>query len=576
MTLIDGSYWVYEYDALGQVKSGKRYWSDGTPVAGQQFEYGHDTIGNRTTTAVGGDQNGSNLRSASYVVNSKNQYTSRGVPPYIEVLGIATVDATVTVEGSSSGVYRHGEYFRKELNVNNASAAQYPTIDVDTDVTSPVSGEKFLPLHPESFTPDADGNLTQDGRWDYVWDGENRLSKMRSRSGSPAPERRIEFEYDWQGRRIRQTVWNDRDDGQGSELSDTLYLYDGWNLIAELNANSSNAKVRTYIWGLDLSGLMQGAGGVGGLLMVIDHTSAKRYFTAYDGNGNVMGLADSTTGKWSARYEYGPFGEVIRANGPASRLNPFRFSTKYQDDETDLLYYGYRYYTASTGRWISRDPIQERGGVALYAFAHNNPISVVDFFGLSFKIIPQTAPPGTLPTDKGRDVLGRTWITKRELIKFSATTEKITCAYCVTLHVDKDYEVEVTSIKPSSIPTGFTENGFHLIESHEDRRAQVYSRAHDAYYEPVKGIIDGKYLCCSEPFSAVVLLNWALDVAKAYEAAFDKYAKSQNDLIETETEDTNLIPNKDGLIDGLFYIYTPGEMPGVGALPPEPNCCDAR
>jgi hypothetical protein len=60
MTLIDGSYWVYEYDSLGQVESGKRYWSDGTPVAGQKFEYGHDTIGNRTTTAAGGLRQWSN------------------------------------------------------------------------------------------------------------------------------------------------------------------------------------------------------------------------------------------------------------------------------------------------------------------------------------------------------------------------------------------------------------------------------------------------------------------------------------------------------------------------------------
>ena len=35
----------------------------------------------------------------------------------------------------------------------------------------------------------------------------------------------------------------------------------------------------------------------------------------------------------------GPFGEVVRATGPMARANPFRFSTKYQDDETDLLYY---------------------------------------------------------------------------------------------------------------------------------------------------------------------------------------------------------------------------------------------
>ena len=39
-TLADGSYWLYEYDSLGQVRSGKKYWADGTPVAGQQFEYG--------------------------------------------------------------------------------------------------------------------------------------------------------------------------------------------------------------------------------------------------------------------------------------------------------------------------------------------------------------------------------------------------------------------------------------------------------------------------------------------------------------------------------------------------------
>jgi YD repeat-containing protein len=46
VNLADGSFWIYEYDALGQVKSGKRYWSDWTPVAGQQFEYGFDDIGN--------------------------------------------------------------------------------------------------------------------------------------------------------------------------------------------------------------------------------------------------------------------------------------------------------------------------------------------------------------------------------------------------------------------------------------------------------------------------------------------------------------------------------------------------
>src|SRR5688500_9449043 len=60
--------------------------------------------------------------------------------------------------------------------------------------------------------------------------------------------------------------------------------------------------------------------------------------------------------------------EVLRATGPMARENTFRFSTKYMDKETDLNYYGYRYYNASSGRWINRDPVEERGGVNLVAF----------------------------------------------------------------------------------------------------------------------------------------------------------------------------------------------------------------
>jgi RHS repeat-associated protein len=65
-----------------------------------------------------------------------------------------------------------------------------------------------------------------------------------------------------------------------------------------------------------------------------------------------------------------------------AKANPFRFSTKYQDDETDLLYYGYRYYNAATGRWNSRDPIGERGGPNLFEFLSNDPIRLVDPLGL--------------------------------------------------------------------------------------------------------------------------------------------------------------------------------------------------
>src|ERR1051325_3833058 len=66
MTQPDGAFWRYDYDALGQVTSGKKYWNEGAPVAGEQFEYAFDDIGNRTGAKMGGDENGRNLRLASY------------------------------------------------------------------------------------------------------------------------------------------------------------------------------------------------------------------------------------------------------------------------------------------------------------------------------------------------------------------------------------------------------------------------------------------------------------------------------------------------------------------------------
>jgi RHS repeat-associated protein len=134
-----------------------------------------------------------------------------------------------------------------------------------------------------------------------------------------------------------------------------------------------------------LSGSPQGAGGVGGLLFVSEISNglvSNSHLPCLDANGNVSALVKASDGSVSANYEYGPFGEALRATGPMARTNPFRFSTKLQDDETDRLYYGYRYLNTSLGRWLSRDPYEESGTENLYTALHNNPESHVDLFGL--------------------------------------------------------------------------------------------------------------------------------------------------------------------------------------------------
>jgi RHS repeat-associated protein len=376
--LADGSYWLYQYDRLGQVISGKKFWSDGTPVAGQQFQYGFDDIGNRTSSKAGGDQNGANLRPANYTTDLLNRYSSREVPGVVDVMGLClATNSTLTVNNLTP--YRHSEYFRQEITADNSSTPLWQAVNVSATNETSVSGHQFVPRTPEYSGYDADGNLTSDGRWNYGWDAENRLVAITNKA-FPAPSMVLHFEYDAKGRRIHKQVWNNAE-GSGTPDTDVKFLYDGWNLMAVLRSDFS--PLNTFLWGSDLSGTPQGAGGVGGLLALSYRGSqTTNCFVAFDGNGNVSGLIDAANGTVAAQYEYGPFGELLRATGPIAKANPFRFSTKYQDDETDLLYYSYRYYNASTGRWLSRDPFAENGGLNLYGFVYDDPMGFIDSWGL--------------------------------------------------------------------------------------------------------------------------------------------------------------------------------------------------
>jgi RHS repeat-associated protein len=158
-------------------------------------------------------------------------------------------------------------------------------------------------------------------------------------------------------------------------------VYDGWNLVQEVTSRNSDVSTNQYFWGLDLSGSLQGAGGIGGLLGIL--TSDSCLLTSVcDANGNVTGLID-TNGVTVATYDYGPFGEVLGATGPAATANPWRFSTRYTDPETGLVMYPRRPYSPTLGRWLSRDPIEEAGGLNLYGFVGNGPVNAVDPLGLA-------------------------------------------------------------------------------------------------------------------------------------------------------------------------------------------------
>ena len=102
---------------------------------------------------------------------------------------------------------------------------------------------------------------------------------------------------------------------------------------------------------------MQGAGGVGGLIAVTDHSTSEAHFVGSDGNGNVTLLMEAADGIESARYAYSPFGETLRATGSMAERNPMRFSTQFADEVTGDAKYLFREYKPTIGRWSGRDPL---------------------------------------------------------------------------------------------------------------------------------------------------------------------------------------------------------------------------
>ena len=241
---------------------------------------------------------------------------------------------------------------------------------------------------PSSILPkyDLDGNMITNGVWSYTWDAENRMVSACSNGLLLITNR-----YDDQSRRIAKIV-----SLGGTEIQRNTFVYDGWNLIRELRVQGSGVSTNYYCWGPDLSGSLQGAGGVGGLqaVIVVGETPAT-YYTCYDANGNITAYVDEL-GNAYAEYSYDAFGNPISQSGDLASTFSHRFSTKYADDETGLYYYGYRYYAPGLGRWVSRDPIGEQGGVNVYGFVGNDSINSLDILGNFAMDLEPGAPPAHL------------------------------------------------------------------------------------------------------------------------------------------------------------------------------------
>ncbi len=110
-----------------------------------------------------------------------------------------------------------------------------------------------------------------------------------------------------------------------------------------------------------------------------------------------------------------------------------------------VRYYGHRFYHPEMGRWINRDPIQERGGVDLYGFVGNLPINYIDSLGLikiDYQAPAMVSNPGDIPDLmklKEPDTAGYTE-TSGKSFKCSCLGCNVTCKamWAYTMYVNKN------------------------------------------------------------------------------------------------------------------------------------------
>jgi RHS repeat-associated protein len=236
-----------------------------------------------------------------------------------------------------------------------------------------ITDYKVDPPVPTALAYDANGNLVDDGEFLYTWDAFNRLVEVRLKADSSIIVG--QYFYDAMHRRTKRLA---NLDGNASLETQATYVYDGFNCIYEIPNPKSAIPPTAYVWGNDINGGLQSAGGVGGLVAVSQNGSID--YPLFDARGNVTAYANSS-GAIVATFDYLPFGALASSTGNADAFS-YRFSTKPFDPETGLVYYNFRYYSPELGRWMGRDPIEEEGGYNLYGIVGNNSVNKIDYLGL--------------------------------------------------------------------------------------------------------------------------------------------------------------------------------------------------
>ncbi len=295
------------------------------------------------------------------------------------------------------------------------------------------------PLASDKVHHDANGNMLllphgPAGEWDQsmklTWDAWNRLVKAEKASDSTVI---ASYEYDGLWRRtVKRTAWETRH----------YYYNSQWRSIEEHVEATGGAHVveQQHLWGphhrweyhrRDRNTHIGTATALDEILYALKDAMS------------LTAIAD-TTGTIKERYQYSAFGQRLCLAPDGNPLTEstvkwrlgfhveFVDATAATQVDTGLTNYGYRYYDATGGRWLGRDPLHERGGRNLQAMISNNPTGSRDRLGLA-----------AAAECCGPDISDALDATHRDMEKaFEAADDQTRKAACSTARGDKGWDTD--------------------------------------------------------------------------------------------------------------------------------------
>jgi RHS repeat-associated protein len=171
-------------------------------------------------------------------------------------------------------------------------------------------------------------------------------------------------------------------------LGPTVYLYDGNNVLEEVDASGAVAARYTFSQRIDQP--------------LAEFRSGTTTFYQADGLGSVTSLSNSA-GTLASTYSYDSFGKMFASSGTVN--NPFQYTGREFDAETSIYEYRMRYYDPNVGRFLSEDPIGFSGGNNFYRYVRNSPSRFVDPSGMV--IVPNGTPQQNQDYGSAINYLGR-------------------------------------------------------------------------------------------------------------------------------------------------------------------------